>query len=130
MAWQSYGLDRAAQQLVLNAKLRDRDSLNQSYKMKMAVVYGLERFWGEHLRLQRREPEKSLYWKDTWEALVNVMNQSGVTLPNDKVQADNPKAVQQMSEKLWQLDLEAQRVALAVLAQLCDCLVWWTQRYK
>lgn len=130
MAWRSYGLDRIAQQLVLEAKLRDRDSLNQSYKMKMAIAYGLERFWGEHLRLQKKDSEKSLYWKETWDALVKVMNQSGVALPNDSVQADNTSAVQKMSEKLWQLDLDSQRVALAVLSQLCDCLVWWTQRYK
>ncbi len=44
MAWQSYGLDRKAQDLVLKAKVRNKESLNQSYKMKMAVIYGLERF--------------------------------------------------------------------------------------
>jgi hypothetical protein len=35
-----------------------------------------------------------------------------------------------MSAKLWSIPLEDQRVAVAVLTQLCDCLVWWTQRYK
>ena len=63
MAWQSYGLDQAAQKLVLDAKQRNKDSLNQGYKMRMSVAYGLERFWGEHLRLQNKEPEKSQYWK-------------------------------------------------------------------
>ena len=28
------------------------------------------------------------------------------------------------------MPLEDQRVALMVLTQLCDSLVWWTQRYK
>ncbi len=130
MAWNSYGLDREAQRLVLAAKQRDKKTLNQSHNMRMAVAYGLERFWGEHLRLQKKESLKSQYWKETWDALVKIMQQSGVTLPNDKVSADDVKAVQAMSEKLWQMELADQRVALAVLTSLCDCIVWWTQRYK
>jgi len=130
MGWESYNLDRVAQKLVLDAKIRESDSLNQSYKMRMAVAYGLERFWGEHLRLQRRDPEKSQYWKETWDALVNAMEKAGVTLPNDPVKADDTKKVKAMSQKLWELEMEDQRVAIAVLTQLCDSLVWWTQRYK
>lgn len=130
MAWQSYDLDRIAQKLVLDAKERDRDSLNQSYKMRMAVAYGLERFWGEHLRLQKREPTKAQYWKDTWDELVEVMKKAGVTIPNDTVTPDDVPAIRKMSEKLWRLTLNDQRIAMAVLTQLCECLVWWTQRYK
>ncbi|EAW36545.1 hypothetical protein [Lyngbya sp. PCC 8106] len=131
MGWNSYGLDKIAQELVLNAKLRDSDSLNQSYKMRMAVAYGLERFWGEHLRLQKKEPEKSVFWKETWDALEKVLKKAGITLPNDPVNVDDTKAVKAMSERLWnELNLEKQRVALAILTQLCDCIVWWTQRYK
>ena len=130
MAWHSYGLDQEAQKLVLAAKLRDKNSLNQSYKMRMAVAYGLERFWGEHLRLQKKEPNKSQYWQETWNVLDRIMQQAGVTLPNDQVNADDVKAVQAMSEKLWQMELADQRVALAVLISLCDCIVWWTQRHK
>ena len=55
MAWKSYRLDQLAQRLVLDARQRDPQSLNQAYKMRMATAYGLERFWGEHLRLQGRE---------------------------------------------------------------------------
>lgn len=130
MAWNSYGLDQAAQKLVLAAKLRDKSTLNQSYKMRMAVAYGLERFWGEHLRLQGKEQKKSDYWKETWDTLVEVLKSAGVTLANDAVKAEDTRAVQAMSEKLWTLKLADQRVALAVLTQLCDCMVWWTQRYK
>jgi hypothetical protein len=130
MAWNSYGLDQEAQRLVLSAKQRDSDSLNQSYKMRMAAAYGLERFWGEHLRLERKEPQKAAFWKDTWDALVQVLAQAGVMIPNDTVNSGNVKSIQTMSEKLWTIDLEDQRVAIAVLAQLCDCMVWWTQRYK
>ena len=130
MGWKSYNLDRVAQKLVLDAKLRDPDSLNQSHKMRMAVAYGLERFWGEHLRLQKKEPEKSQYWKETWEALVNTMKKAGVTLPNDPVKANDTKSIKDMSQKLWDLEMDVQRVAIAVLTQLCDSLVWWTQRYK
>lgn len=130
MAWNSYGLDQEAQRLVLNAKQRSSDSLNQSYKMRMAAAYGLERFWGEHLRLQRREPEKADFWKETWDALVTVLAQAGVSVPNDTVNTNDVTSIQKMSKKLWDIKLEDQRVAIAVLTQLCDCIVWWTQRYK
>ena len=162
MGWKPYSLDRVAQELVLDAQSRDRDrkrdskgdsdserdSLNQSYKMRMAVPYGLERFWGEHLRLQKKESDvnKSKYWKETWDALVDLMKKAGVALPNDPVKVnisqnlnkeerkakekEEMEKVRAMSEKLWDLSMEDQRVAIAVLMQLCDSLVWWTQRYK
>lgn len=130
MAWKTYNLDRIAQNLVLNAKERDKDSLNQAFKMSVAVAYGLERFWGEHLRLQDKEGKKAKYWKETWDQLVSVMDQAGVKIPNDPVKAEDTKAVRAMAEKLWKVDLQDQRVAMSVLIQLCDCLVWWTQRYK
>jgi hypothetical protein len=130
MGWQSYELDRIAQKLVLDARERDPKSLNQSYKMRMAVAYGLERFWGEHLRLKGKEEAKSKYWKETWDALQKVMDKAGVTIPNDKVNPNNVQDIQVMSANLWQLPVADQRVAIAVLTQLCDCIVWWTQRYK
>jgi hypothetical protein len=140
MGWNTYGLDREAQQLVLAARRRDealpkserskKGSLNQGHKMRMAIPYGLERFWGEQIRLQEKEETKSLYWKETWEAFVRVMGNAGVTIPNDNVKFSDTSAIQAMSTKLWQLELQDQRVAMAVLTQLCDALVWWTQRYK
>ncbi|MBE7385864.1 MAG: hypothetical protein F6J95_031300 [Leptolyngbya sp. SIO1E4] len=130
MAWHSYSLDRKAQQLVLDARTRDPQSLNQAYKMRMATAYGLERFWGEHLRLQGKEQTKSEFWKQTWDSLVEVMGEAGVALPNDSVQSENTAEIQTMSDKLWQICIDDQRVALAVLTQLCDGIVWWTQRYK
>jgi len=130
MGWKSYDLDREAQKLVLSAKKRDEKSLNQSYKMRMSVAYGLERFWGEHLRLQAKEPEKSAYWKETWDALVGIMEQAGFLIPNEPVNANNVNQIQAMSDELWKLKIDEQRVSLAVLTQLCDCIVWWTQRYK
>ncbi|MGB3511171.1 MAG: hypothetical protein WBA93_18435 [Microcoleaceae cyanobacterium] len=130
MGWNYYGLDQVAQKLVLDAKERNSDSLNQSYKMRMAIPYGLERFWGEHLRLQKKQKVKSEYWKSTWDEFVKIMAKANVTIPNDSVKVDDTQAIRKMSQKLWQLDIEDQRVAIAVLTQLCDCLVWWTQRYK
>ena len=130
MGWNYYGLDREAQQLVLAAKQRDDASLNHAFKMREAVAYGLERFWGEHLRLQGKEEAKSKYWKETWDILVKLMGDAKITIPNDRVNNNNTQAVQEMANKLWQLDIKDQRIAIAVLTQLCDCLVWWTQRYK
>ena len=130
MGWNYYGLDREAQQLVLAAKQRDDASLNQAFKMREAVAYGLERFWGEHLRLQGKEEAKSQYWKETWDTLVKIMDNAKIKIPNDRLDSNDTKSVQKMAEKLWTLEIETQRIALAVLTQLCDCLVWWTQRYK
>jgi hypothetical protein len=130
MAWKSYELDRIAQKLVLVARENDPKSLNQSHKMRMSVAYGLERFWGEHLRLQGKEESKSKYWKATWDELSEVMLKVGITLPKDKIQAADTKKIQDISTRLWALPVEDQRVTLAVLTQLCDCIVWWTQRYK
>lgn len=133
MSWNNYGLDRKAQQLVLTAKQRDTDSLNQAFKMREAVAYGLERFWGEHLRLQgknQKDQAKSDYWLETWDTLVEIMGKAQIEIPSDRVNSNDPQSVQAMAEKLWALEIETQRIALAVLTQLCDCLVWWTQRYK
>ena len=130
MAWKSYELDRAAQKLVLMARERDPQSLNQSHKMRMSVAYGLERFWGEHLRLQGKEEMKSQFWKETWNEFCDVIKKAGIILPKDKVKASDDKAIQNISTQLWKLPVEDQRVAIAVLTQLCDCIVWWTQRYK
>jgi hypothetical protein len=154
MGWKFYDLDRKAQQLVLNAKQRDSDSLNQAHKMRQAVAYGLERFWGEHLRLlssnSESEVNKGHYWRQTWDTLTEIMKNAGVNVPNDSIiinprnQAEEKQQIdkiQTMSKKLWgelEVDeekkqfftLDDQRVTLAVLTQLTDCLVWWTQRYK
>lgn len=134
---QFHSLDEIAQQLVLDARERDRKSLNQSFKMREAVAYGLERFWGEHLRLQSKSKNdrdefgtKSRYWKATWNALASIMREAGVIIPNDAVNVNNPAAVKAMAQKLWGLSIEEQRITLAVLTQLCDSIVWWTQRYK
>ncbi len=145
MTWNSYELDRVAQRLVLDARNRHSKSLNASHDMRMTVPYGLERFWGEHLRLsnsnklkklsekEKLEVAKSKYWKDTWDAFCGVMEKAGILLPKDTVDLKNAEAsekIKEISEKLWSLSIEDQRVAIAVLTQLCDCLVWWTQRYK
>jgi hypothetical protein len=128
MGWKSYDIDRIAQKLVIDAKNRDeplaksKKSLPQAHKMRIALAYGLERFWGEHLRLRDKERNKSQFWQETWTAFVVIMRKTGVEIPND--------TPDQMPEKLWALDLDTQRVALAVLTQLCDAIVWWTQRYK
>jgi hypothetical protein len=130
MSWNSYGLDQVAQGLVLNAKKRDAESLNQSFKMRMAVAYGLERFWGEQLRLGEKHQTKAAYWKAVWDEFVKVMASSGMVIPNDPVNSERVDQVEAMAKKLWALPVEDQRVAIAVLTQLCDCVIWWTQRLK
>lgn len=128
MTWKMYEIDKAAHDLVL--KFRDREVLGESHKMRSTTAYGLERFWGEHLRLSQREQEqdKASFWKETWNALCLIMKQAGIKIPNEKI--TDTRSIQAMSEKLWAFDIEQRKVALAILIELCDSLVWWTQRYK
>ena len=123
--------------VVLDTKGRPKNALNQSFKMREAVAYGLERFWGEHLRFRVKSNDsrdefdiKSQYWKETWDDLVAIMKLSGIVIPNDLIDVNRPDTVKSMAQKLWALDIKDQRIILAVLTQLCDCIVWWTQRYK
>jgi hypothetical protein len=126
MAWEPYNLDQIAHDLVYarkDIKSKDENVLNQVYKMRTTVAYGLERFWGEKLRLSGKESE---YWEMTWDKLVEIMGIAGIDIPN------HDDSNRQITE-LW-LDSKEKRddrkVTLAVLTQLCDCMIWWTQRYK
>ncbi len=136
--WQPYGLDHYAQELVIQNRDK-KNVLNESHKMRMAVAYGLERFWGEHLRYERENsPEsknKAAYWKDVWVTLAKILKDSGIQdLPDSKgaIQFDDRKGIEDTANAIWQFSSvpEQRRVALMVLTQLCDALVWWTQRYK
>lgn len=136
MTWKLYEIDRVAQELVL--KFRDRDVLGESHKMRATTAYGLERFWGEHLRLDQKDKKKpneedqykSDFWKATWDALCKIMKQAGITIPNDRINSGETNSIKAMSEKLWAFDIEQRKIALAILIELCNSLVWWTQRYK
>jgi hypothetical protein len=139
LKWRPYELDYRAQKLVL--KYRDQDVLNESHKMRTTVTYGLERFWGEHLRLKKenspQEKAKGEYWEAVWQELANILKQGEISLPNDSISLQNGNNEQQTTEeiqnfvdKIWGMELEDRRIALMILTQLCDSLVWWTQRYK
>jgi hypothetical protein len=58
------------------------------------------------------------------------MKEAGITIPNDRIKASDTNAVKAMADRLWAFDIEQRKVALAILTELCDSLVWWTQRYK
>ena len=142
MTWNPYGLDQIAHKLVKQALELDNngpksqdDCLREAYDMRETVAYGLERFWGESLRGEGKLVRKAAYWRSTWVELVEILKVAGVTLPNHS----DPMMMAQM---LWgdlgldgtkggvKLTHRDRKLALAVLAQLCDCMVWWTQRYK
>ncbi|MEB3271003.1 MAG: hypothetical protein VKJ44_05085 [Synechococcus sp.] len=131
MAWHPYDLDHLAQEIVLKARNSDQDSLNQAYKMRATCAYGLERFWGEHLRLADKEPTKAQFVADVWSAFVGIMKKSGIKLPGEMRNSRDPEAdIQSVAEQLWRLSLQDQQASLAVLTALCDAVVWWTQRLK
>ena len=126
MGWEPYKLDKVAHDLVFARKDQkvdgEKNVLGQVYKMRTAVAYGLERFWGEQLRL---DGEEAAYWKATWDALVKIMGLADITIPNSADRSEQISA-------LWseEFSINDRKVSIAVLTQLCDCLVWWTQRYK
>lgn len=133
MAWKPYDLDHLAQEIVLKARHRDADSLNQAYKMRAACAYGLERFWGEHLRLasHSHDEHKAAFVADVWKALVGILAKAGLNLPSAVLTSGASEAeIQQVAEQLWRLPPQDQQNALAVLTALCDAVVWWTQRLK
>ena len=103
--------------------------------MRMAVAYGLERFWGEHLRFERESKqenkEKGKYWKKVWDTLANdILKPTGIKLPNEPVKFEETNKIQDMTKKIWEMTPEDRVIVLMVLTQFCDSLVWWTQRYK
>jgi len=103
--------------------------------MRATVAFGLERFWGEHLRLMRKQStrQQGEYWKDTWKTFAKIMKKAGVEIPNEDVSNGETEAIKKMASKLWDQEkftLDDQRISLAILTQFCDSLVWWTQRYK
>lgn len=124
MGWEPYKLDQAAHDLVFPRRDKNANGenvLGQVYKMRTSVAYGLERFWGEQLRLNGDEAD---YWKATWGKLVEIMLLADIEVPN---QADSSEQI----TALWTtFPIDDRKVTIAVLTQLCDCMVWWTQRYK
>lgn len=125
MAWESYNLDKEAHDLV--AKYRDADVLNQGYKMRTTATYGLERFWGEQLRLKA---EEAAYWRDAWKTFAKIMTNAGITIPSGDINTKDTRAIEERASALWGMNPDHRKVSLAILIQLCDSIVWWTQRYK
>lgn len=135
MSLKLFEIDRRAHDIVL--AFRDRkdqkgnDVLGESHTMRMTTAYGLERFWGEQLRLRRENPDKADFWKETWKTLYDIMKEdAGIEIPNDAVNSSETEAIKVMANKLWNFDQEQRKVTLSILIELCDSLVWWTQRYK
>jgi hypothetical protein len=134
--WQPFNLDHYAQELVIQQRTK-RNVLNESHKMRMSISYGLERFWGEHLRYGRESNQESRdkgnYWKSVWITLAKILESAEIALPDaeGKVNFDAAEPIiQNIAHSIWNMKREDQRVALMVLTQLCDSLVWWTQRYR
>ena len=67
-----------------------------------------------------------------WKELANIMLEAGIELPDQdcKVSGNNVAGITKVTTKLCQMSLADTRTTLAVLSQLCDSLVWGTQRLK
>ena len=135
LGWQAYDLDHQAQALVI-AHRDKRGALTESHNMRMSVAYGLERFWGEHLRYENsNKPEdcnKGAYWKAVWVAVAKILADANLKLPDaqGRIEKNDTEGIKATAKAIWSMDPENQQVALMVLTQFCDALVWWTQRYK
>jgi len=137
MGWHPIDLDHHAQRVVLAARKRDPKSLNQAYKLRAACAYGLERFWGEHLRLNgakanQEDRNKASFVADVWQVLSKeLLPNAGIKLPEEMLSnSQNEDEIQAVADRLWDLNSYDRQVALAVLTNLCDAVVWWTQRLK
>ncbi|NJO48043.1 MAG: hypothetical protein HC835_21965 [Oscillatoriales cyanobacterium RM2_1_1] len=144
---QSYYLDEKAQKLVLttidnllNCK-KDSKYINQVigevFDMRSTIAYGLERFWGEHIRFFQKDgvdKDKGEYWKETWDEFAKIMKEAGIEdLPESLSAQDikkNDLDVQTEVNKLWKKNAEERQILLSILTQFCDCMIWWTQRLK
>lgn len=128
--WKPYSFDHYAQSLVI--KYRDqKDVLNETHKMRMTVAYGLERFWGEPLRLEKESQPKANYWKDVWKTLLEEFLQPsglGTNLPS--TYSSSTEKIQQTIQLIWDMDQEERAISQMILTQFCDSLVWWSQRLK
>jgi hypothetical protein len=133
MSWHPFDLDHRAHKIVLQARERDQDSLNQAYKMRATCAYGLERFWGEHLRLKANEPKKADFVKETWAEFVKIMQKSrpDLVIPADVLgNVESETIIEAEASKFWTIKPSDQQECLTVLVALCDAIVWWTQRLK
>jgi hypothetical protein len=140
MTWQPYNFDYFAMNIVCEALKRDSKSLNQSFKMRTTCAYGMERFWGEHLRLLRNknqsERNKGLLIADTWSSFKKIMEEADPTLAHKlpiTIQENRDIDNNELStavDLLWSLTFDEHRICLSVLTNLCDAIVWWTQRLK
>ena len=133
MAWHPFDLDHKAHEIVLQARKRDPESLNQAYKMRAACAYGLERFWGEHLRLADKEIEKAAFIADVWKAFVDLICQARPDLPLPATMLSkhiDEELIESLAQQLWSIGPSDQQECLSVLASLCDSIIWWTQRLK
>jgi len=140
MSWQPYRIDDCARQIVLKALQRDPqgDSLSQVFKMRVTCAYGLERFWGEYLRLKQKPAEqmKAEIILDTWRFMSKeILADTGIDPPFDPdldlSARVNQQAVRNSLEKIWELrttrPYQAQ-VALSVLTTFCEAIIWWKNR--
>jgi hypothetical protein len=132
MGWQPFDLDHRAQKLVLQARELDRESLNQAYKMRATCAYGLERFWGEYLRLKDKEFAKGVFVQETWAQFIAIMEMTrpDLTIPPVMAAEQSEAVIMAAAEQFWCIPPSDQQECLTVLVALCDAIVWWTQRLK
>lgn len=133
MSWHPFELDHLAMEIVLKARSRDPKCLNQAYKMRMTCSYGLERFWGEHLRLADKEVAKAAFVEDTWKAFISAISKANpqISLPATMLSKNvDEELILAMTQQIWSLSILEHQACLSILTEFCNSIVWWTQRLK
>jgi hypothetical protein len=139
--FQVYSLDKYAHDLVIvkvSLTLSDKDKsnvFNEVFKMRSTIAFGIERFWGEPLRLQGDGSNKNLakakaqYWEEVWNIFKDIMNEAEISLPKSSLSISKGE-LKDTVDAIWNMSIENRKVSISVLTSLCDCMIWWTQRYK
>jgi hypothetical protein len=154
MSWNPYDLDHIAQEIVLEVRRRAEEkfnknnkkedalnghikevneTLNYAFKMRTMCSFGLERFWGEHLRLTaKKEKDKADFIVDTWKIFAVIMRRADIKLPPHLLPSNNvkPAEIKKATTQIWSLSAYERQASLAVLINLCDSIIWWVQRLK
>jgi hypothetical protein len=77
----------------------------------------------------RIEKAKSQYWQKTWNKFKLIMKDVGIDIPGSSLDISSNKLEENVNI-LWNMKSEHRKIALSILVALCDCMIWWTQRYK
>ncbi len=73
-----------------------------------------------------KKADPTLFWPKGFQLVTSF----DIDIPGRNITSTETEDIQPVVDELWKMSLSDRRIVLMVLTQLCDSLVWWTQRYK